>query len=39
MSTIPCRIAIEDLFAEDPQPRTPREVLEAVRARCPGVVD
>ena len=36
MSTIPCRIAIEDLFAEDPRSRTPREVIDAVRARCPG---
>jgi hypothetical protein len=36
MSTVPCRIAIQNLFAEDPKPRAPREVIEALRTRYPG---
>ena len=36
MSTVPCRIAIQDLFVEDPQPRAPREVIEALQTRFPG---
>jgi hypothetical protein len=36
ISSVPCRIAIQDLFAEDPQPRTPREVIEALRTTYPG---
>src|SRR5687767_3505282 len=36
MPTIPCRIAIQNLFVHDAQPRVPREVIEALQARFPG---
>jgi hypothetical protein len=36
MSAIPCRIAIHNLFVADPQPRMPREVIEALRTSFPG---
>jgi hypothetical protein len=35
MTSIPCRIAIQGLYGEDPQPRAPREVIDALRARYP----
>jgi len=35
MSTLPCRIAIQNLFVEDPKPPSPRQVIEALRARYP----
>jgi hypothetical protein len=30
MSTIPCRTAIQNLFGENPEARTPREIIEAL---------
>lgn len=36
MSTVPCRLAIQNLFVESPQPRTVREVIEVLRTRFPG---
>jgi hypothetical protein len=36
MTAIPCRVAILSLFKEDPQPRSPREVIDALQSRFPG---
>ncbi len=36
MISIPCRVAIQRLFEDDPQPRSPREVIEALQSRFPG---
>src|SRR5205823_9759847 len=36
MPTISCRMAIRNLFDEGPQPRSPREVIEALRSSYPG---
>jgi hypothetical protein len=33
---VPCRIAIQQLFMEDSQPRTPRQVIDALRTTFPG---
>ena len=33
---VPCRIAIQNLFVNDSQPRTPRQVIEALRTTFPG---
>jgi hypothetical protein len=33
---VPCRIAIQQLFMGDPKPRTPRQVIEALRTTFPG---
>ena len=32
---VPCRIAIQQLFVGDPKPRTPRQVIEALRTTFP----
>src|SRR3982750_4218620 len=33
---VPCRIAIQNLFAQDSRPQTPREVIDALRTTFPG---
>jgi len=33
---VPCRIAIQSLFVENSQPRTPRQVIEGLRTIFPG---
>lgn len=36
MTGISCRVAIKNLFADDPRPRSPREVIDALQSRFPG---
>jgi hypothetical protein len=36
MAVIPSRVAIQNLFVEDPQRRSVREVIEALQSRFPG---
>jgi hypothetical protein len=36
LTAIPCRVAIQHMFEEDPQPRSPREVIDALQVRFPG---
>jgi hypothetical protein len=36
MATVSCRLALQNLFVENPQPRAPREVIEALQTRFPG---
>jgi hypothetical protein len=36
MTAIPCRVAIQNLFEEDPHPRSVSEVIEALQSRFPG---